>query len=178
MIISILCVHVEAENSHFFVDVDPSSDIIFCIVDSYKAENLSCVIQAIFKLQHGNCSSYTFENPNYAYQISSNVSIAHLPRDQIFCFVAKAKSSTSTVIIMGTFGTPTGTNSRVNYACIYLALLATGVIHDKASTVHKTVVTLTIFAVLITVATIVISIVTVYNIILKKKQRRKGAEVV
>ena len=93
------------------MDVDITNDIIVCVLESYEAKNLSCVIQAIFELQRGNCSNNRLEYPNYAYQISSNVSIAHLPRNQIFCFVAEANNTTSTMILMGTFTTPAGSTN-------------------------------------------------------------------
>ena len=98
----------EAENSLFHVEVDTTNDIIFCVIESCVADDSSCIIQAIFKLQRETCNNYSFEVLNYVQEISSNVSIAHLPRDQIFCFIAEAKNSTSTVILMGTFSTLAG----------------------------------------------------------------------
>ena len=96
------------------MDVDITKNIIRCVlVESYAVDNnLSCIIQAIFELKQGNCSSYQVESTNYTNEISSNatVSVAHLPRNQIFCFVAEAKNLTSTMILVGSFSTSTGCN--------------------------------------------------------------------
>ena len=115
-----LYVYVDAENSYFYVNhVGITNDVLFCALESYAAENLSCVIQAIFKLNQGNCSSYHLENSNYANQnlismSSTNVSIVHLPRNQLFCFVVEGKNSTSTVVVTGTFRTHTMSGCGVN----------------------------------------------------------------
>ena len=107
-------VYVDAENSYFYVNhVGITDDVLSCALESYAAENLSCVIQAIFKLNQENCSSYYLENPNYANQnlismSSTNVSIAHLPRNQLFCFVAEGKNLMSTVVVTGNFRTRAG----------------------------------------------------------------------
>ena len=98
----------EAENSLFHVEVDTTNDIIVCVLKSYVADDSSCIIQAVFELQQDICSNHSFEIPNYVLEISSNVSIAHLPRDQVFCFIAEAKNSTSTMTLMGTFSTLSG----------------------------------------------------------------------
>ena len=113
-IVTISYIIIDAEYSNFHVDVDMTKNIIRCVPESYAAENnLSCIIQAIFELKQGNCScSYQVESPNYVYEVSSIVGISHLPRNQIFCFIAEAncKNLTSTVILTGSFSTSTGCN--------------------------------------------------------------------
>ena len=115
MIYVCIC-YVDAKNSYFYVDhVDITNDIISCAFKSYTAENLSCIIQAIFKLIQGNCSSYQLENytnHNLVSMSNTSISIAHLPPNQLFCFVAEGKNSTSTVVVTGTFRTHTG--CRIN----------------------------------------------------------------
>ena len=116
------------------------------------------------------------EYPNYTYEISSSVSIAHLPRNQIFCFVAEVNNLTSTMILTGSFNTSIGCNHNniimpgpvlnINY----LALFAAGAIHDLA---QQTTVVLSTLAVLIAVFTVVVSVIVVY-IIVKRKQARKS----
>ena len=103
--------YVDAENSYFYVDhVNITDDVISCALVNYTAGNLSCVIQAIFKLNEGNCSSYhlDYANQNLISMSSTSVSIAHLPRNQLFCFVAEGKNLTFTVVITGTFRTHAG----------------------------------------------------------------------
>ena len=162
---------IGAEYSHFRVDVDITNNIILCVLESYLAEyNFSCIIQAIFKLKRENCSIYQMESPNYAYEISSKVNVDHLPRNQIFCFVAEAKNLTSTMILTGSFSTSTGCNHMPVLNFSYLALFAAGAIHDLA---QQTTVILSTLAVLMAVLTVVVSVIVVY-IILKKKQARKS----
>ena len=86
--------------------MDFTKNFICCVlVESYAVDNnISCIIQAI---KQGSCSSYQVESPN---EISNNVSVAHLPRNQILCFVAEAKNLTSTVTLMESFSTSTGCN--------------------------------------------------------------------
>lgn len=151
--------------------MDITKNIIRCVlVESYAVENnLSCIIQAIFK---GSCSSYQAESPmaNYANEISSNVSITHLPHNQIFCFVAEAKNLTSTVMLIGSFSTSTGCNHMPALNSSYLAFFATEAIHQQTTAI------LSAIAVLIAVFTVVISVIVVY-IILKRKQARKSTVV-
>ena len=92
------------------MDVDLATDFIFCILENTEHENSSCIIKAIFEVQGKACNSDRLEESTYAYQnlTSSNVSIAHLPRSQLFCFVAEANNSTSTVILVGKFSTSIG----------------------------------------------------------------------
>ena len=118
----------EAKNSYVHVDVDLATDFIFCIQENSEHENSSCIIKAIFELQGETCNSDRWEDSTYAYQnlTSSNVSIAHLPRSQLFCFVAEVNNSTSTVILMGQFSTPIG-STQVNsmYSALINLLLMT-----------------------------------------------------
>jgi hypothetical protein len=98
------------------VDVDVMNDIIFCVLKDYAAENYSfCVINAIFEQQQGKCNNNLIEN-TYAH---SNVSTAHLPRSQIFYFVAEASNSASTMILVGNFSTPIGIIITVNYMYVF-----------------------------------------------------------
>ena len=103
-------------NSYFYVDVDIKKDVIFCVLGNYEAENSSCIIKDIFETQRGKCNNQ-LENSSksFAYQMSSNVSIAHLPRSQMMCFVAEAKinNSTSTMILVGNFSTPIGSTCYI-----------------------------------------------------------------
>ena len=90
--------------SHFYVDM--MNDIIFCALKDYAAENASCVIKAIFEQQQGKCNNTLLVNSTYDH---NNVSIAHLPRNQILCFVAEANyNSISTMILVGNFSIPIG----------------------------------------------------------------------
>ena len=114
------------------MDVDFTKNIICCVlIKSYTVDNnISCIIQAI---KQGNCSSYKVESPN---EVSSNVSVAHLPHDQILCFVAEAKILTSTVILMGSFSTSTGCNhmpvlNSINFILLCLLQKLPGVFINK-----------------------------------------------
>jgi hypothetical protein len=97
------------------VDVDVTNDVIFCALEDHAAENSSCIIKAIFEQQQGKCSNNLLGNSTYAH---SNVSIAHLPRSQILCFVAEVNNSTSTVILVGNFSTPF--SNIIIHACTYV----------------------------------------------------------
>ena len=87
------------------MDVDFSNKTILCVLDN-GTDNSSCFIKAVYELQQINCSNDIEMNDNG--NVSEIVSIAHLPRDKIICFVAKATNSSFTMMLAGNFSIPTG----------------------------------------------------------------------
>ena len=159
--------------------------IIFCVLENDRPENSSCIIRAIFEQQQGKCNNSRLEYSTYAH---SNVSIAHLPRNQILCFVAEANyNSTSTVILVGNFSTPIGIINLITCMHVYFIIIiiidsiyiATGVIYDDnimGTTVYQTTVIIAVVVIITIAATIAASMVTVYIVILKRKQRRNSGD--
>ena len=94
-----------AKNRYFYVDVDFSNETIVCVLDN-GTKNSSCTIEAVYKLQQITCSNDVEMNDNRI--MSEIASIAHLPRNEIICFVAKATNSSFTMILTGNFSIPSG----------------------------------------------------------------------
>ena len=151
------------------------NDFIFCALKDYAAENLSCIIKTISEQQQGKCNNTLLDNSTYAHD---NVSIAHLPRNQILCFVAEVNyNSTSTVILVGNFSTPIGIIFDYIHVFTWLLTIATGVIFDDIeTTVYQTTIIIAVVVIITVVATIAASMVIVYIVILKRKQRRNSGD--
>ena len=89
------------------MDVDFSNETIHCVLDN-GIENSSCIIEAVYEAQQSenNCSNDIEMNDNK--NMSEIISIAHLPRKNIICFVAKATNGSFTMILTGNFSIPLG----------------------------------------------------------------------